>query len=62
MLDPWIIEEIFRREREGEERRRDGQRERVEIPAESPRYRESEPTPPVPGERESERGVTIIDI
>jgi hypothetical protein len=59
MLDPWIIEEIFRREREGEERRNG---ERVEIPAESPRYRESESTPPVADESESERGVVIIDI
>jgi hypothetical protein len=57
MLDPWIIEEILRREREGGERR-DG--ERAEVPLESPRYRESET--PVAEEGEGERGVIIIDI
>lgn len=55
MLDPWIIEEIRRRE---EERRRDEERGRVELPLESPHYHEG-------GEgrsEESERGVVVIDI
>ena len=54
MLDPWIIEQIRRRE---EERKRD--EERVELPLERPQYRESEMKPPP---EEPERGVTIIDI
>jgi hypothetical protein len=54
MLDPWIIEEIRRRE---EERKRE--EERVELPLESPHYREREKKPPAEA---PERGVTIIDI
>ncbi|HLU68288.1 MAG TPA: hypothetical protein VKZ63_18520 [Kofleriaceae bacterium] len=57
MLDPWIIEEIRRRE---EERRRDQEAGRVELPLESPQYHErGTPAPPA---EESERGVTIIDL
>jgi hypothetical protein len=58
MLDPWIIEEILRRE---EDKRREQER-RIEIPLESPR-RDRDPAeanpPPRSGE---ERGVVVIDI
>ena len=57
MLDPWIIEEIQRRE---EERQRERQPKHLELPLESPHQRESE-VPPAP-EEESERGVVIIDL
>jgi hypothetical protein len=56
MLDPWIIEEIRRRE---EERRREQEVDRLEVPLEQPIYREA----PVPPPREEiERGVTVIDL
>jgi hypothetical protein len=58
MLDPWIIEEIRRRE---EERRRDREENRVELPLESPKYHDRGKNPGVPAE-ESERGVVIIDM
>lgn len=55
MLDPWIIEEILRRE---EEKRRD-QAQRIEVPIQGPRPAEANP-PPAP--TREERGVAIIDI
>ncbi len=58
MLDPWIIEEILKKE---EERRRESERGRAEISIE----REREPLPRsqvTPPREESERGVMIIDI
>jgi len=55
MLDPWIIEEIRRREEE----RRNEQDRRLELPLEPPRYRDS-PTTVVP--EENERGVVVIDL
>ena len=58
MLDPWIIEEILRRE---EEQRRDHERGRVIVPLEPPQYRERGPSMPGTDE-DSNRGVTIIDI
>jgi hypothetical protein len=57
MLDPWIIEEILKKE---EERRRDEQRNRVELPVEP--YREDDRPRVTPAREESERGVMIIDI
>lgn len=57
MLDPWIIEEIRRRE---EERRRDREAGRVELPLESPKYHDRG-SPGAPAD-ESERGVVIIDM
>lgn len=57
MLDPWIIEEIRRRE---EERKRDQEAGRLELPLESPKYHDLG-TPPPPAE-ENERGVIVIDI
>lgn len=57
MLDPWIIEEIRRRE---EERRRDSDAQRIELPLYNPegddRSAEDE------SEEEIERGVVIIDL
>jgi hypothetical protein len=55
MLDPWIIEEIRRREEE----RRHEQGERLEIPLERPIYRDAPVKPPA---EEIERGVTVIDL
>jgi hypothetical protein len=58
MLDPWIIEEILKKE---EERRREGERGRAELPV-TP-YRDSGEKPVVtPPREETERGVMIIDI
>lgn len=58
MLDPWIIEEILRREEE--QRRQDERGRYLELPLESPRYHETDPRPAAPVE--SERGVVVIDI
>lgn len=57
MLDPWIIEEILRRERE---QRRD-ESARIELPIDAPSSREHMPPPAKPAE-ESERGVVVIDM
>ena len=57
MLDPWIIEEILKKE---EERRREQERGRAELPVD--RYRDSEQPVVTPPREESERGVMIIDI
>ena len=51
MLDPWIIEEILKRE---SEQRRESDN-RVELPLEPPRYEEKTP-------EKSDRGVIVIDI
>ena len=56
MLDPWIIEEIRRREEE--ETRQREQRPAVEIPYDAPRY-PVEDHGKSPGE---ERGVVIVDF
>jgi hypothetical protein len=58
MLDPWIIEEILKKE---EERRRESEQSRVELPI--PHEREPRRNPTVtPPREETERGVMIIDI
>ena len=57
MLDPWIIEEILKKE---EERRRESERGRAELPVE--RVRDTGPRSSVTPPEESERGVVIIDI
>ncbi len=57
MLDPWIIEEILKKE---EERRREQERGRVELPVD--RYRDTGENPAVTPAPEPERGVMIIDI
>lgn len=51
MLDPWIIEEILRRERQREER------PQVQIELD-----DTPPRPPIARPEEPQRGVTIIDI
>ena len=57
MLDPWIIEEIRRRE---EERKRDREVGRVDLPLEDTHYQDrGAPLPPV---EDSDRGVTVIDM
>jgi hypothetical protein len=56
MLDPWIIEEIRRRE---EEERQHREQPVLEIPMDLP-FRPNQGTPaPPPGE---ERGVVIVDF
>jgi hypothetical protein len=58
MLDPWIIEEILKKE---QEQRREGERGRVELPID--RHRGDVERPAVtPPRDETERGVMIIDI
>jgi hypothetical protein len=59
MLDPWIIEEIRRREDE----RRDREAGRVELPLESPHSHDSDrPAPAPPRDEKGDRGVVIIDL
>lgn len=58
MLDPWIIEEIRRRE---EERRREREVERVDLPVEYPHSQDRTPATP-PTEEVVERGVVVIDM
>lgn len=57
MLDPWIIEEILRRE---EDFRRERERGRMELPLDAPRSTEQPSIPP--RSEEGERGVVVIDI
>ena len=58
MLDPWIIEEIRRREES--ERAEQERRPVLEIPIEMPHYPNTDTRPePPPGE---ERGVVILDF
>jgi hypothetical protein len=56
MLDPWIIEEIRRREEEEREQR---ERPVLELPLESPAYPRPTGKPDDAGE---ERGVVILDF
>jgi hypothetical protein len=63
MLDPWIIEEIRRREEE--QRQRDRGESRQEIPMEAPNdhAERGRPQPGQPGQAPStDRGVAIIDF
>lgn len=59
MLDPWIIEEILRRE---EEQRREQERGRLELPLESPRYRDDDSFRPENQDSDAGRGVIVLDI
>jgi len=61
MLDPWIIEEILKRE---QDRRRESELGRVELPVDGPARPLDQPvvTPPRPPLDEGQRGVMIIDI
>ena len=56
MLDPWIIEEIRRRE---EEEKAQVERPVLELPVDIPNYPGQGGKAPEPGE---ERGVTIVDF
>jgi hypothetical protein len=56
MLDPWIIEEIRRRE---EERRNERQPARIEMPIHNPADKTDRVKPP---EDETPRGVVVIDF
>ncbi len=58
MLDPWIIEEILRRE---EDFRRERELVRIELPLDAPRSTEQPSIPPRREEGE-QRGVIVIDI
>jgi hypothetical protein len=59
MLDPWIIEEILKKE---EEQRRESERGRVEVPLDRHRPDRGDRPAVTPPREESERGVVIIDI
>jgi hypothetical protein len=66
VLEPWIIEQIRRRE---EEERRRNERPRLEIPVRDERWRPEHPDHPERKDEdddedreESDRGVVIIDI
>ena len=59
MLDPWIIEEILKKE---EELRRERERRPAELPIERRRDTGDHPAVTPPREQEPERGVMIIDI
>jgi hypothetical protein len=60
MLDPWIIEEILKKE---QERRREGERGgRAELPIERHRGDTGERPVVTPPREDAERGVMIIDI
>lgn len=56
MLDPFIIEEIRRREEQ--ERRDQEHRLPLELPLEAPRYEPEASPPPV----DNDRGVIVIDV
>ncbi|HZS38460.1 MAG TPA: hypothetical protein VFF06_16610 [Polyangia bacterium] len=58
MLDPWIIEEIRRREEE--ERQHREQRPVLEVPLESPPYPGQSRKPDT--DQDGERGVVIVDF
>jgi hypothetical protein len=53
MLDPWIIEEILRREEAGRV---------VEMPLESPQYRDNGRFPTENQDSDAGRGVIVLDI
>jgi hypothetical protein len=63
MLDPWIIEEIRRREKEHPKQEEDP----MKLPLEAPVYplqqdNQTETGPPKPPESEEERGVVVVDF
>ena len=59
MLDPWIIEEILKKE---EELRREQERIPAELPVPQRRPDTGERSTVTPPQEEGERGVMIIDI
>ena len=58
MLEPWIIDEIRRRE---EERRR-GDRPQLELPVPDPSWPDSDQSQRDQGDKAPERGVVIIGM
>ena len=60
MLDPWIIEEIRRREEE--ERQNREQRPVVEIPLEMPKYSDEQDDGSGGEQPPPDRGVAIVDF
>ncbi|MFH2007208.1 MAG: hypothetical protein ABI333_11525 [bacterium] len=56
-MQPWIIEELWRREEEERQRRREWQREYVRIDAPQGEGRDEEPS-----RDERKRGVLIIEL
>ena len=60
MLNPWIIEEILKRE---QEQRQERERPRAEVPIDGPsHYHDSPEQPAVIHPPQSDRGVVIMDI
>ena len=59
MLEPWIIEQIRRRE---EEERRQRERPHLDIPARDERWKPEREPDEDRDREESDRGVVIIDI
>jgi hypothetical protein len=59
MLDPWIIEEILKKE---QEQRRESERGRVDLPIDRHRGDPGDRPAVTPPREEGERGVMIIDI
>ena len=61
MLDPWIIEEIRRREQEERRRREAEERPILEIPRRGPQHPEHDSQP---GDEnpDGDRGVVIVDF
>lgn len=58
MLDPWIIEEILKKE-EQRRQEQEGAR-RIDVPVDT--YREDREPKVTPPREEAERGVMVIDI
>lgn len=61
MLDPWIIEQIKKRE---EKLRREGEAKRIQIPVATPEddLPVSNTPPPQAPPEQSDRGVVVIDM
>ena len=59
MLDPWIIEEIRRRE---EEERQHREQPILEVPLDTPAYHPNVPSGKPADDPEVERGVVIVDF
>lgn len=57
MLDPWIIEEILKKE---EQRRQEQEGGRINVPIDT--YREDREPKVTPPREDVERGVMVIDI
>lgn len=57
MLDPWIIEEILKKE---EQRRQEQEGGRISVPVDT--YREDREPKVTPPREDAERGVMVIDI